>query len=778
MAYQHLFGSASGGATGAGYKTLAVTDEFYNVMSDDELSNVNNYTFAAGDEHPVKFCHYYREYKQCFVQSTISFEYDYVGRNSSIAHTLVLTEAESRKLLNEHVFPFNPAMFLNAANENFVRPTGDKLPAVDYVFPNCRGYDYNTSVLGKFFKIEVFAEFVLAILLSAENGYSVYIKLPGTPREASFNALRIMDIITPAFPAEYKTKLGFMTYATDTNAYQDIMVYFVSGIDLSRQFVNSAYCFDLSGGKANVSGLEASTVREYSDLIRAIMSNILSYDNPSLNDYYNAIMPKTDVNDRFYLQKINEIYFMWKFLSDANKEDVDSETACSILESFYDFCGIVDNKAAFINRINGYWEHEIEKCKAGGYTPGIDVFNVIDRHFPEFDEEERRQAQRIWSFVVIYTMADGNSGIFDKIFSFEYVNSALATSIFEYISHIYIGFVYRKDTNAKMAAAYENIIGGCIRTACEANTHTILFEILGRLIKETDIYFEEMGIDKGGQYALFSSVILAKFEDGVASRFSDAGLQRKFTVLADLRKAVNAENSTLGSNVYDHFRMGCFMPGVVAGFSDESIRRIADDRKAVTDLADALENFPELENIEMIAVFRHFSEIINRRPTVSTLFELNELVNKPEKQNMVAEWIGIYNKKEPDLMFSLLANTRCRIGSGGSIQYHTNYRDAYSSYYEATGQDAEQMMRELNRFIGEAETAISRPENKDSGLASFREPTAEFINEKFFDKSVNKKAVKENEARLKHYDRIAKLLVTAAADAKEQKKQKKLFGKK
>ncbi|MBP5604332.1 MAG: hypothetical protein J6X60_02140, partial [Ruminiclostridium sp.] len=156
MAYQHLFGSATGGSSGAGYKTLAVTDGFYNIMSDDELSNYNNYSFAGGDEHPIKFCHYYKPYKQCFVQSAVSFEYDYVGRNSSIAHSLVFSEEETETLLNDHLCPVNPAMFMNSAADSFKRPSTSHLPEVKYSFISCKERKFNADFIMRYFNSDLF----------------------------------------------------------------------------------------------------------------------------------------------------------------------------------------------------------------------------------------------------------------------------------------------------------------------------------------------------------------------------------------------------------------------------------------------------------------------------------------------------------------------------------------------------------------------------------------------------------------------------------------------
>lgn len=779
MAYQHLFGSASGGTSGAGYKTLAATDEFYNVMSDDELSNYNNYSFTAGDEHPVKFCHYYKQYKQCFIQSAISFEYDYVGRNSSIAHTLVLSEQESRKLLEEHICPVSPDMFMNTGSDSFARPSGSKLPAVGYRFLSCRDREYNAAFISKFFKSDVFAQFILSIFMAAGNGYSVFVALPGSPREASFNAVRLMDIMFPAFPAEYKKKLGFMTHVTDTYTYEDVLIYFVSGMDLSRQYVNGAYCFDLTKPKPYVSGFDESTVREYRDLIRTVMGNILSYDNEALNECYDDILPKLDDYSRFDLQKINEIYYMWRFISGTDDADPDPASSCRIISSFYDFYNIVDNKAAFNNRINGYWEREIAKCRNGGYCPSFDVFNIVNSHYSGFGEDDKRQAQRIWSFVLIYTVSDNNMSFCDRLFSPDYEGSGLAADIFAYIANIYIGFLQRKDTNEKMGSVYSRIVSGYVDAAATAGDHNKLFSALGKLIHAANAYYSEMALDTKDQYELFSKGLLVYFEKPVTSKFADAGLVRKFALLQDLKEQTylcdpdeRGIGTPLGRTIYDHFHQGSFIPGVVPSFTKENIARMADDRKTVTELTHCIEECPGLSNMDMVALFNRFSGIICGGKDISVLYELNDLVNKPDQQEALREWVGIYAKKYPDMVLSLFTNSSCEIDSTGNMKHNIDYMSAYTSYYESIGRDREQMMRDLNRFIGELETDCTRPEYKELGLQAFKEPTSRFINTYFFDKALDRKTVKDNENLIKRFEKVKN--IRSLGDQKE--KRHGLFG--
>ena len=778
MAYQHLFGSASGGTSGAGYKTLAATPDFYNVMTDDELSGYNNYTFKGKDERPVKFVHCYKEYKQCFIQSAVSFEYDYVGRNSSIAHTLVLTEPESRTILDEHVCPFSPAMFMNSRSDKFERPKNETLPAVDYRFLKCGDREYNKGVITKFFKSDTFAQFVLSIFLSAENGYSVFIALPGSAREASLNAIRLMNVLIPAFPSEYRKKIGFMSYASDTYTYEDVNIYFVSGMDLSRQYVNSAYCFDLTKEKPYVSGVDPSAVKEYHELIRAVIGNILSNDNASLNEYFNDILPKLDNYGRFDLQKINEIFFMWKFLSGSSEEEIASRDACRILSSFYNFYGIVDNKAAFLNRINGFWEKEIEKCRNGGYAPDIEVFSIVNRNYPTFGEDDKRQAQRIWSFVLIYTVSNGDTAIFDRLMSYEYEGSELVADVIGYILQIYIGFLYRKDRNAKMGDAYAKIIGGYIKTAAESKDGKMILGALRRVIEATDTFYEEMGYDKKDQYELFSGHLIGFFEEPIAARFNDASLSRKFAVMAELKEytcpsEMSGDSGSLGRTVYEHFHSSAFIPSVLSGFTKESIAKMADDRKLITDLSHELENFHELENVEIIGLFQRFYGIIFGGKDISVIYELNDLVNKPEQQEMIKGWVSVFTKKFPDVMLSIFANSACSIDDKANMVYSVDYYAAFKDYFENLERDREHMMRDLNRLIADLETDCTRAEYKVLGLAAYREPMSRFINDYFFDKSIDRRTRKDNESMLKKFERVKTM--RSYSDGKDKKHKK--FGK-
>jgi hypothetical protein len=747
-------------------------------MTDDELSGYNNYSFSGKTESPVKFCHYYKEYKQCFIQSAVSFEYDYVGRNSSIAHTLVLSEAESRRILEDHICPFSPAMFMNSKSDSFERPKTGTLPELDYRFLKCGDREYNKNVITKFFRSEVFAQFVLSIFLSAENGYSIFIALPGAPREASLNAIRLMNVITPAFPSEYRKKMGFMTYVTDTYALEDVSIYFVSGMDLSRKFVNSAYCFDLTKDKPYVSGFEPSTVKEYQELIRTVIGNILSYDNEGLNAYYNDILPKLDSYGRFDLQKINEIFFMWKFLSgSAETAELDGKDACRVLSSFYSFYGIVDNKAAFLNRINGFWEKEIEKCRGGGYAPDIEVFDIVNKNYPSFGEDDKRQAQRIWSFALIYTVSNNDMTLFDKLFTFRYSGSDLVADVISYVVNIYVGFLYRRDKNAKMGEAYSKIVGGYIGSAAESSDASALFGVLGNVIRATDKFYDEMGYDKKDQYELFSASFIPCFEEPVAMRFRDAGLSRKFTVIEELKKYTyligDGGESSLGRTVYEHFHSSAFLPGVISGFTNESISRMADDRKLVTDLSHELENFHELENVDIISLFQRYCGLICGSKDISVLYELDDLVNKPEQQDMLKNWVGIYTKKFPDIMLSLFANSSCMIDGKGNMVHSVDYIAAFRQHFDNIGHEREQMMRELNRLIPDLETDSTRTEYKDLGLAAYREPTAHFINDRFFDKSIDRKTLKDNESMLKRFDKVKSL--REYADPKKQKHKR--FGK-
>ena len=765
MAYQHLFGSSSGGASGAGYRTLASTPEFYNVMSDDELSSYNNYSFTSGDDHPVKFCHCYKEYKQCFIQSSVSFERDYVGRNSSVAHTLVLSEAESRYILNEHICPFSPAMFMNSKSEQFDRSVGETLPAVDYRFLACRDRGYNIASVNRIFKSDIFVRFVMALLRSAENSSPVFIALPGSPREASYNAIRLMNIIIPAFPAEYKKKLGFMTHVTDTYAYEDVSVYFTDSIDLSRQFVNGGACFDLTREKPYVSGVETNEIKEYTDLLRAVISNIFSYDSPTLNDYYNDIQPKLEEYDRFSLPKINEIFYMWRFLSGNTDTQPDSKDACRIISSFYSFNNIVDNKAEFLNRINGYWEKEIKRCRDEGYVPDIGIFDIVNSHYPSFSEEDKRQTQRIWSFVLIYTLSDGRRELSDRIFTSEYDGSELIRDIYKYIAGALTGSVLRKDSNKKMRSVYEHIISAYMQTVKNDGDYFRLFRALADTIDAVERFYNESGSERGNDYAFFSSVLLPYFNDGIAETLNNAGIMSKFRLIKELKEQIYGTGG-LGITVFQHFQ-SIFISGIASGFTAAGVLKMADDRKAVSELLEKAEEYPELGSVDMIALLQRYWNLLNKPRDITSITELNKLVNKPDQQKAFTEWVEVYSKKYPELMLSIIANTVCHIGSGASIVYETDYMKAFTSHYENTECDDETIMRDLNRLIPEIESYALQDTYRVLGLGAFQESAVRFLKTYLLDRSVDKKRAKENEARLKRFDKVKRLIADSEGKRKK-----------
>ena len=769
MAYQHLSGSTAGRASGTEQGIIACTPEFSSVISDNELSKYNYYSFTAENDHPVKFCHYYKDSIQCFIQSAVSPEYGNTDRDSSIAHTLALSEEESSIILDEHICPFSPAMFMNARPDRFRRPAGDHLPPVNYRFLDCRDREYNVASIGKLFKGDVFAKLVFALLLSAESSAPVFISLPGTPTEASLNAIRLMNILIPAFPTEYKKKMGFMTHVTDTRTSDNISIYFTDSIDLSRQQANGGFLFDLRKEKPLVSGIENASVKEYYELLNAVIANILSYEYPALNGFYDDIQPKLDERERFSLPKIKDIFCMWKILSGKGSDTAGSADICRIISSFYDISGIVDNRAAFLSRINGYWENEIRKCREGGYSPDIGVFDVIDRHYASFSDDDKRQAQRIWSFALIYSLAAGDNGLFDGVFTAEHADSALSGDIYSYVIYTYVGFITRRDSSKKTAAVYDRIISGYITMSENCGNYFRLFVALKNTVTAMDRFYAETGEDRRNEYDIFTSKFLPYLEKGINTIFSDAGLMRRFILIKELKDTIYGTGE-LGISVYQHFHSS-FIRSVASDFSAAMVTKMADDRKALTEISSRIEMYPELGSVDMIALFQRYCTLINRPRDLLSLHELDKLVNKPGQQKAFTGWVDIYSRKYPELALSVLANTKCRIGDGASIDYDIDFMKAYKDHYDNIGNDDEAVMHDISRLITEVESNSARSEYRELGLGSFREQTVSFVNTYLLDRSADKRRAKENEARLKRFDKIKQL-------REQTDSKRKLFGKK
>ncbi len=772
MAYQHISGRPAAAAPGTGSKVLAATPGVSGIITDSELERYIGYTSVEVTESPVKFLHFYNESKNCFVQSAVSYMELGPGKALSIAHTVVLSDDESSYLLNKHVCPFCPAVFSNAKPEGFKRPSTKELPTVDYKYLDCRDKDYNSSIINKFFSPDIFACLIMAMLLSAVNDKPVFIALPGSPKDASFNAIRIMNIIIPAFPAEYRKKLTFMTHVTDTSVIKGIRIYFTDNIDSKSLTDTDGYCFDLSRSKLYASGVSVSDVKEYKQLLRAVIVNIFSYSEPSLNEFFNDILPKLDETERFSLKKMKDLFGIWQELSVHDKKEQDGTDQAAVVSSFYELSDIVDDKSKFLGSINKYWENEVIRCKSGGYAPDIKTFDIINSRYPSFDAAARHQTQKIWGSLMIYSAAGGNTTLTDEIFSQKYAGSELVSDIYGYVLSSYIGtLVHRSkktgdsggsDAFGKVIAAYASMIASSTDTSK-------IFAALKDAIERTDRCYAEMKANKNNEYDVFSSGILVNFEAPINTKLTDAGMMRRFNVIGELKETIYGV-SELGITVFEHFRSN-FVSSMATCVTGDSVLKMSDDRKALSDLIERIEEYPELGGIETIAMLQRYWDFINTPREITSVTELNRMVNKPEHQKAFTGWIANYCKKYPELMSSVIANASCHIGDGANIVYEIDFSNAFSSHYDNINHDDDAMMRDINRLIPEIEQYSKREEYKGLGISSYKEPAARFIITNLLDRSADKKRAKENEANLRRYDNVGNLL--ASFDNKYKKYGKK-----
>ena len=753
MAFQHL--SAANG------RVIASTPSF-GAVTEDELAAYINCSAGDSGGEPIRFCHFYKESIGSFVQICVSLIHSRSGQSLPVAHTLALSDAETRFLLNEHVSPFSPAMFMNS-KETFERPKTSVLEPVEYRFLKCGDREHNSALISKFFRSDVFARFILAVLQAPASGHPVYVALPGGARETSLNAVRLMNAVIPALPAVYRKRLGFMTCVTEPMKCEGISVCFTSGVDLASIPGDKLYCFDVSGGDAIVKGADPADVKAHLDLIRAVMGNILSFDQPSLVGFFDDVLE--DSPDGIGISALEKAFGLWRTVSGAGSKAPDAAT----ISSLYELAGNSENKAAFQNLINGFWERETEKCKAGGYSTGIEMFDAVNRLYPDLDDEERRRMQRTWSFILIYTLQNGNTALYDGIFSPQYESSELVKAVSGYVIYLYIGFLSRGDKTSAMSAACGKVTEGYIKKAADGDSEK-LFALLGRIIQIVSRYYAEMGLSKSREYDVFSSGLLVYFDEPVAKALNVKDLFARFSMLRVLNESISGKGA-LGKTVFDHFYRSVFVPGFSEELTSEYVEGIVKDRKKMFDLSKLIDNYPELGNLENVSLYQRLCDIIIGKRDLSILFSLEEYVNKPELQKRLVNWIRVYNLEYPEFILSILANMSCSIGDGGNMTYEIDYTAAYTMFFEATDHDREQMLRELNRFIPEAEAAILKPDYKKLGLAAFREPTAVFVNENFFAKSIDRKTVKDNENLLKRFDKVK--AIRAYADPKKNKR----FGK-
>lgn len=446
MALQLLYGSEASQYGSAGYKTLAATPEIFNYITEQDTSSSRIYDFDAEGEHPIKFCSYYNPYINAFVQTATSYEQDYVGRDSHISHTLVLSPEETAEILKPNNTVLNPDMFMNGRSAEFSRPDNKDLPSIDYTV--LERYNAKFGVTEEDFKRLIFAVLQLPI------GYSnIFIMLAGTPAENSYIAVNLMNLLYAIMPAEYQKRIGFSTYATNFDIYENFNVYFVTKNVNLFDIPHDSFVFDLTSNDPEHQryyGIDEERYQRCLDIIRTFNLN----GDKEFVKYLNAILPKLDSASAFSEDTLEEIYHLYCFtnINDINKIEIGNLLNQVLVESIFKYYFIVDDadKPTFEDSINKYFQKLLFLVNLGKYCSSdisgiINVLKTCENYYPHISTTLRLVLCQSWTNVISHFVSlkeyDSSTDVFlDYIFDDSHEKSQLISDILDDCLVFYIRY--------------------------------------------------------------------------------------------------------------------------------------------------------------------------------------------------------------------------------------------------------------------------------------------------------------------------------------------------
>lgn len=446
MALQLLYGSEASQYGSAGYKTLAATPEIYNYITEQDTSSSRIYDFDSEGEHPIKFCSYYNPYINAFVQTATSYEQDYVGRDSHISHTLVLSPEETAKILEPYNTVLNPDMFMNGRSAEFSRPDNKDLPSVDYTV--LERYNAKFGVTEEDFKRLIFA------VLQLPAGYSnIFIMLAGTPAENSYTAVNLMNLLYAIMPAEYQKRIGFSTYATNFDIYENFNVYFVTKNVNLFDIPHDSFVFDLTSNDPDHQRYYGIDEQRYQRCVDIIKTFNLNGDKEFVK-YLDAILPKLDSAAAFSEDTLEEIYRLYCFtnVNEISRIEMASLLNQVLVESIFKYYFIVDdaNKPTFEDSINKYFQKLLYLINLGKYCGSdisgiINVLKTCENYYPHISTTLRQVLRLSWTnaishFVSLKDYDPSTDEFLDYIFDDNNEKSQLISDILDECLIFYIRY--------------------------------------------------------------------------------------------------------------------------------------------------------------------------------------------------------------------------------------------------------------------------------------------------------------------------------------------------
>ena len=242
MAYQHFYSRVPARVSlfkkTDGFDTFAHSSALNPDFIRGELSVIHGDKLLQKDLEKIRLGNMPTVYSQTVlpsgrtVQSALTYlRRDYTGERSAyIVHSLVFSDEDrAMAFANNSAVCFNPDMFItdvslfNLTASN-AAPTRD-YPSVAYLPRPLPNIQRNA----KKYNPEIMKGFISALLLAVcGNGKDVYFRLPVDDKNASAEALELINTVTAVLPAYFKEALSFVTFVTDYTAYPEFKLKCIS----------------------------------------------------------------------------------------------------------------------------------------------------------------------------------------------------------------------------------------------------------------------------------------------------------------------------------------------------------------------------------------------------------------------------------------------------------------------------------------------------------------------------------------------------------------------
>lgn len=654
MAYQHLFGSSANSAMGAGYCTLAYTPEFYDMLSDSELSNYNIYHFSSTGDHPIKYYHFYDEYRKVFIQSSISYELDYAGRDSYIANSMVLTEEETNNIIYNNAQPFQRKAFMNGLSEDFVRPEGENIPAVDYPveYPTNSPEELQ-KILGAVFETrEEMEKFIFALFTLPANHASIFISLPCTDAELSIRAVELMNVIIPALPVELKKKIGFITYTDDISAYKDFNVYFTSRRDLSMQYIPDGYTFDLSSPDRRIAGINEEDEQRFKGMISSFTDALCSGVQPPLDRLLNQITPKLDEYYKYDLTTYAEIWQLSEFAENSSYESLSAEQLPLIFGGYFKYSSMMDDNEFLDSCIDNFWEHEKKANLAhSGYKMTNQFYDVLRDNFSLLSEKEKLRLINSLYFIIGYRFFASDNSLLSYIFDPSTEDNDLRSMLIE---HIYGMTYYAVKKQLNRNDLFLDLVNKYLDVQLERYSSD--FRSVVAILKSTyDMTESEYCVsvinrylqsDASDRNAFFAEYFLPKFTVIIDAIAKNAGILELADMAEVIGSVMSSAVSVCRNELAGHIVKLVIIPRASEKINLTELDPLTADTRSIDKLVGFVSRIRSIDKESVsgnlqLDLFLRFCNLVDKgmnapSKDISLLVELKKF--NPEEQKVISAW--------------------------------------------------------------------------------------------------------------------------------------------